>query len=271
MFGVDNGGYDGTTPLSYDKMTTDSAQNENNKAFPAISQAAYEAYTDLAFVAPDVALPAIVRQFAEDLDPSQLDAVGPTEAAIFRTPEGTPYIDVLSKKAPVVIDKNTKDYDTLKWEEELRAQLDQKKGQTKKLTPDEQSKVKAQISKESKIRQDVAVIEMRMKRGVGIIRSLATGPPTEAEQWMGPAVDLLIQVIRAGAGLILGDLPAKTFIKCSERISTRLGVLKPFIGVATLRIIGTLHLGAEYEAEDLGGKVYPRADNTHLTLYRLGY
>jgi hypothetical protein len=33
-------------------------------------------------------------------------------------------------------DKNTKDYDTLKWEEELRAQLAEKKGQSqKKLTP----------------------------------------------------------------------------------------------------------------------------------------
>ncbi|KAF2652310.1 translational activator [Lophiostoma macrostomum CBS 122681] len=246
------------------KLITEATTNEENKSFPAISEAAYKACTDLAFVAPEVALPAIVSQFREDLDPSQLDSVGPTEAAIFRTPEGTPYIDVLSKKAPVTIDKNTKDYDTLKWEEELRAQLAQKKGQAKKLTSDEQSKVNAQLSKESKIRQDISLIETRMKRGVGIIRNLATGPPTEAEQWMGPAVDLLIQIIRAGAGLILGDLPAISFIKCSDRISTRLGVLRPFIGVATLRIIGTLHLGEEYEAEDLG-------DLVTRVLYRLRF
>lgn len=195
----------------------------------------------------------MVQQFSTDLDPAQLNSIGPTEAAIFRTPEGTAYIDVLSKKVPVVLDKNTKDYDTLKWEEELRAQLAQKKGQTKKLTSDEQAKVNAQLAKESIIRHEVTATAMKMKRGVGIIESLATGPPTEAEQWMGPAVNLLIQVTRAGAGLILGDLPAAAFITCSQRTSTRLGVLRPFIGAATLRTIGTLQLSDEYEEENLGG------------------
>ena len=209
----------------------------------------------MAFVAPDKALSAIVRQFSVDLDPRQLESIGPTEAAIFRTPEGTAYIDVLSKKTTVVEDKNIKDYDTLKWEQELRAQLAQKKGQTKKLTADEQAKVNAQLAKESAIRKEIAAVEANMKRGVGIIQRLATGPPTEAEQWMGPAIDLLIQVIRAGAGLLLGDLPATAFIKCSERLSSRLGNFRPLIGVATLRTIGSIQLSEEYESEVLGGKL----------------
>lgn len=215
--------------------------------------AAYNAYTDIAFIAPEVGLPAVVGQLSQDLDPTQLESVGPTEVAMFRTPEGTAYINVLSKKAPVVIDKNIKDYDTLKWEEELRAQLAQKKGQAKKLTADEQAKVNAQLSKEAAIRSSVAAIERKMRRGVGIVQSLATGPPTEAEQWMGPAVNLLIQSIRAGVGLLLGDIPATAFIACSERISNRLGVLRPFVGVATLRTIGTIQLSDKYEDEDLGG------------------
>ncbi|KAF2028699.1 ARM repeat-containing protein [Setomelanomma holmii] len=226
-----------------------------NDPFPAISMAAYSSYTDIAFVAPDAALPAVVAQFSQDLDPKQLESVGPTEAAIFRTPEGTAYIDVLSKKAPVAIDKNTKDYDTLKWEEELRTQLAQKKGQTKKLSADEQAKVNAQLAKEAVIRNEVAATERRMRRGVGIVRSLATGPPTEAEQWMGPAVERLIHSIRSGAGLLLGDLPATAFIACSERISHRLGHLRPFVGVATLRTIGSIQLSDEYEKEDLGDLV----------------
>ncbi|KAL1597321.1 translational activator of GCN4 [Paraconiothyrium brasiliense] len=229
-------------------------QDQENNSFPSIVQAAYSAYTDLVFVAPDVALPVIVNQFSGDLDSRQLESIGPTEAAIFRTPEGTAYIDVLSKKAPITIDKNTKDYDTLKWEEELRAQLAQKTGQTKKLTADEQAKVKSQLTKEAAIRKEVAAIERKMRRGVGIIRSLATGPPTEAEQWMGPAVNFLIQAIRAGAGLILGDLPATAYIKLSEQASSRLGPFRPFVGIATLRTIGSIHLPAEYEAENLGGK-----------------
>ena len=216
--------------------------------------AAYSAYTDLAFVAPEAALPVIVKQFSQDLDPQQLESVGPQEAAIFRTPEGTAYVDVLSKKAPVAIDKNTKDYDTLKWEEELRAQLAQKQGtKPKKLTSEEQAKVNAQLAKESAIRKEVASTEQKMRRGVGIIKSLATGPPTEAEQWMGPAVDLLIHSIRAGAGLLLGDRPATTLIACSQRVSNRLGSIRPFIGVATLRTIGSIQLSVEYEGEPLGG------------------
>jgi hypothetical protein len=215
-------------------------------------------------VAPDAALPVIVKQFSQDLDPKQLESVGPVEAAIFRTPEGTAYVDVLSKKAPVAIDKNTKDYDTLKWEEELRAQLAQKQGKAKKLTPDEQAKVNAQLAKESAIRKEIASTERNMKRGVGIIQSLATGPPTEAEQWMGPAVDLLIHSIRAGAGLLLGDLPATSLIACSQRVSNRLGVLRPFIGVATLRTIGSIQLSDEYEQEDLG-------DLVTRVLYRLRF
>ncbi|KAF2001392.1 ARM repeat-containing protein [Amniculicola lignicola CBS 123094] len=242
----------------------DITTRRENDSFPNISQAAYAAYTDLAFVAPDKALPAIVEQFSDDLDPKQMDSVGPTEAAIFRTPEGTAYIDVLSKKGPTTLDKNTKDYDTLKWEEEVRAQLAQKKGQSKKLTPDEQAKVKAQLAKEATIRQEIKVIETNMKRGVGIIQKLATGPPTEAEQWMGPAINLLIQAIRAGAGLILGDLPADAYIKCSQRISHRLGVLRPFIGVGTLRTIGSIQLSEEYEQEDLG-------DLVTRVLYRLRF
>lgn len=234
-------------------------QSKQNESFPKINEAAYSAYTDMAFVAPDKALPAIVRQFSADLDPKQLEVVGPTEAAIFRTPEGTAYIDVLSKKSTVVVDKNVKDYDTLKWEEELRSQLAQKKGETKKLTADERAKVNAQLAKETAIRKEVAAVEMNMKRGVGIIQRLATGPPTEAEQWMGPAVDLLIHIIRAGGGLILGDLPATAYIKCSERLSSRLGIFKPFVGVATLRTIGSLQLSTEYEEEDLGGTLTTNA------------
>ncbi|KAF2257769.1 ARM repeat-containing protein [Lojkania enalia] len=246
------------------KLAISATTDKENENFSAIHQAAYSAYTDLAFVSPGAALPTVIEQFALDLNTSQLDTIGPTEAAIYRTPEGTAYVDVLSKKALVSLDKNTKDYDTLKWEEELRAQLAQKKGQTKKLTADEQAKVNAQLKKESIIRQEVASVVINMRRGVGIIQRLATGPPTEAERWMGPAVDLLIHAIRAGAGLILGDLPATAFISCSRRVSSRLGVLRPFIGVATLRTIGTMQLAAEYEEENLG-------DLVTRVLYRLRF
>lgn len=172
-----------------------------------------------------------------DLDPKQLQNIGPMEAAIYRTPEGTCFVDVLAKKgqnsAP---NKNTKDYDILKWEEELRSQLEQKKGQQRKLTAEETSKVNAQLKKESAIRSSIRAIEAKLLRGIGIIKSLATGPPTDATLWLGSAVGFILAVIDAGAGLVVGDVAPLAYVVCSEKVSTRLGPIRQFIGIATLRL-----------------------------------
>jgi hypothetical protein len=145
-------------------------EDAKRRSLPNFQAAAYGAMAELAFVAPEVMTPLIVAQISEDLESSQLHDIGPTEAAIYRTPEGTAFVDVLSKQENVqVISKNSKDYDTLKWEEELRASLASKKGTTKKLTPEEQAKVNAQLAKESEVRKNVAGIDVRLRRGIGII------------------------------------------------------------------------------------------------------
>ena len=136
--------------------------------------------------------PRVIQLLQQDLDPKQLDKVGPTEAAIFRTPEGTAFIDVLAKKSQSYEpNKNTKDYETSKWEDEIRAQLAQKKGQQKKLTPEENAKVNAQVSKEAAIRLQIRYLEARLLRGIGIVQSLVSGAPTKDQMWMGPAVEFI--------------------------------------------------------------------------------
>ena len=88
------------------------------KLLPAFQSAAFSAAAELAFVAPDELTPLIVAQIGKDLGPAQLADIGPTEAAIYRTPEGTPFIDVLSRQPQTQqVSKSSKDYDTLKWEE----------------------------------------------------------------------------------------------------------------------------------------------------------
>ena len=129
-----------------------------------------------------------MKLISHDLEPSQLKNVGPVEAAILRTPEGTCFVDVLAKKAQETVpNKNSKDYDLLKWEEELRSQIEKKKGQQRKLTADEVAKVKAQMKKEADIRENLQNVEARLMRGIGIIKALATGPPTDAALWLGEA------------------------------------------------------------------------------------
>ncbi|TGO34185.1 hypothetical protein BHYA_0208g00040 [Botrytis hyacinthi] len=241
------------------KQILDITSIQDSAAVPrskAVKDAAYNAAAELAFVAPEVMTARIVELVEQDLDATQLANVGPTEAAIFRTPEGTAFVDVLASKAQShTPNKNTKDYDTLKWEEDLRASLAKKKGQQKKLTPEETAKVKAQLSKESEIRRQIQALESRVLRGVGIIKSLATGPPTEASLWMGPAVRALVKVINAGAGLITGTAAPDAYILCAERVSSRIGILRSFIGLATLRAMNVPQLPPALTQEPLGALI----------------
>ncbi|KAG5773132.1 hypothetical protein H9Q72_000948 [Fusarium xylarioides] len=229
----------------------------------AIKKAAYNAAADLAFVAPETIIPRLLETLSRDLNAEQLHDIGPVEAAIFRTPEGTVFVDVLAKKSQQVLDKNKKDYDILKWEEELRSQLEKKKGQQKKLTPEENGKVNAQLKKESLIRQSITEIEARLLRGIGIIRSLATGPPTDAAQWLGTAVSLLIGIMDAGATMITGDAAPLAYITCAEKVTERLGSMRPFVGVAALRLRG-VSLAENYQEEAV-------EDLVTRVLYRLRF
>ncbi|KAF4480172.1 translation activator GCN1 [Fusarium agapanthi] len=229
----------------------------------AIKKAAYNAAADLAFVAPETIIPRLLETLSRDLNAEQLHDIGPVEAAIFRTPEGTVFVDVLAKKSQQVLDKNKKDYDILKWEEELRGQLEKKKGQQKKLTPEENAKVNAQLKKESLIRQSMTEIEARLLRGIGIIRSLATGPPTDAAQWLGTAVSLLIGIMDAGATMITGDAAPLAYITCAEKVTERLGSMRPFVGVAALRLRG-VSLAENFQEEAV-------EDLVTRVLYRLRF
>ncbi|EHK96768.1 putative Translational activator GCN1 [Glarea lozoyensis 74030] len=241
------------TAISRSKLGATSSPKASSQRSESVKKAAYNAAAELAFVAPDVVTPRLVDLIQKDLDSSQLAGVTPTEAAIFRTEEGTAFVDVLaSKSQSYVPNKNTKDYDTIKWEEELRAQLAQKKGQQKKLTPEESAKVKAQLKKEQEIRLNLRFVEARLLRGIGIIHSLATGPPTEARLWIGPAVKALVDVINAGAGLITGNAAPDAYTSCSETLAARIGVLRPFIGIATLRALEVPHLDEQLLQEPLG-------------------
>ncbi|PHH67394.1 hypothetical protein CDD81_164 [Ophiocordyceps australis] len=226
-----------------------------------IKKAAYQASAELAFVAPEAVIPRLIDLIGHDLDANKLANIGPMEAAIFRTPEGTCFVDVLAKKSQdAVPNKNNKDYDILKWEEELRTQLQQKKGQQRKLNADETAKVNAQLKKESEIRASVGQVEAQLKRGIGIIEALNTGPPTDATLWLGHAVRLLLGVIDSGASLVIGDAASLAFVGCSNQVTARLGAIRSFIGAATLRNRGVAlqHVYNDEPLEELVTRVLYR-------------
>ncbi|KIW26706.1 uncharacterized protein PV07_06517 [Cladophialophora immunda] len=225
--------------------------------------AACNSAATLAFVAPDVFTSALIRQFREDLDPVQLEAVGPTEALIARAPEGSVVVDVLGQQTNGILEnKNQKDYDVLKWEEEIRAQLAKKKGAPqKKLTADQQAKVDAQLKHESATRARVRSVSSHIRRGARFIESLAHGPPTDAGLWMSPAITALVRSLEGGAALIVENELVSAYLACSDKISDRLGNMRLFVGVATLRSLRSAnvpeHLCVEPLAE-LGTRVLYR-------------
>jgi hypothetical protein len=228
--------------------------------------AACNAAATLAFVAPDSFTPTLVHQFQTDLDPAQMDGVGPTEALIARAPEGTLVVDVLGQQANGVVDnKNQKDYDVLKWEEEIRSQLAKKKGApAKKLTAEQQAKVNAQLAHENATRAKIRLVSSNIRRGAKFVEGLARGPPTDARTWMSPAITALLDALETGAALIVDDEIVTAYLSCSEKVSERLGNMRPFIGVATLRSYRNANVPDELAVE-------PLADLGTRVLYRLRF
>ncbi|KAL8808756.1 MAG: hypothetical protein Q9200_004054 [Gallowayella weberi] len=218
-----------------------------------VRAAASDAAAELAFVSPDTMIPRIVQDVVQDLSAAAVRSYSPTDFAIARTSQGTTFIDVLSTKTnDLSIDKNTKDYDTLRWEAELRSQLASKKGQERKLTADEKAKVDAQLKREEVIRRNVLALEERLRRGVGLINALTKGPPTDPSMWFGPCSTALLDIIKAGAGLVMGNVAEMAYLDLSRLIATRLGSLREFVGVAILRAVGTPSLPDNMKQEPLG-------------------
>ncbi|KAL8651059.1 MAG: hypothetical protein Q9226_004872, partial [Calogaya cf. arnoldii] len=230
-----------------------------------VNTAASGAAAELAFVAPETIIPLLVEEIEQDLSADKVLSCSPTDIAIARTPKGTTFIDVLSAKSKDrAIDKNTKDYDTLKWEAEVRSQLASKKGQERKLSADEKAKVDAQLKKEAAIRTSILALEEKLMRGVGLISALTNGPPTDPGMWFRPCSKALLDIITAGVGLLLGGHAEMAYLDLASLIAPRLGSLQNFVGLATLRALGTSALPANMEQEPLG-------DIVTRVLYRLQF
>lgn len=218
-----------------------------------VTIACHTTFAELAFVAPDTIIPLLVEQVKSDLQLGEFRNYSPTDFAIARTPAGTTFLDVLStNRNNEIPDKAHNDYELLKWEAELRAEQAAKRGIQKKLTADEQAKVKTQLMKEASIRSNVISLERKLQRGIGCIKGLAVGPPTESEIWMGPMLKVLIDIIQAGVGLLVEDSANNAFIACANLVTSRLGSLRQFIGIATLRALNSSHIPEYLLQESLG-------------------
>lgn len=231
-------------------------QPRDRSLFHELQSAACSAAAQLAFIEPDEALPLLINQVMEDLDPGILLGLGSTDRMIADTPPDVTFVDVVSTKPQAIGNhKNSKEYDTMKWEAEIRAQVAQKRGVQRKLTTDEKARVQEQLAKEAYIRSKVKNAQSGLLRGSGILYNLATGPPTPTIRWINQGSVALLNVIQADADLFTSDATTNAFLALSDLCSARLGNLRKFIGVAVLRATRHARLPLEYQEETLGSLV----------------
>lgn len=206
-----------------------------------VFQAACKAFASIGFVAPEIISPRIADLLQKDLSTDVLDDLDLQSLAIWRGSESEPVVDVLSdQKTTRSEDKNDRDYATRKWEEGLKKELEKKKG-PKKLSREEQLKVKEQLTKEAEIRASINRGIRKYFRALNVIRAFTIDSPRDVlseggSRWFFEAVTGLLNVATHQFSVaFFGDSVCKTFIDASHIITSRLGVLKELAGVASLR------------------------------------
>ncbi|KAK9239459.1 armadillo-type protein [Lipomyces kononenkoae] len=248
---VDPGRLVAAKTIELQAVVTASAANDEQSE--RTLDAAMKAAATLAFVSPDVFAPFVRDKFIEDLDASRLDGITEEDVRIWRTPDGVLCIDVLNSNSDKSsVNKNAKDYANLKWEAEVRAELAKKAapGQ-KKLTKDEQSKVNEQLAREKAIRGRLQDAYWHVCRGVKLIHFLCAGTNNGPEIWFGPATESLVAALQNNISLLLGSLGIDTYLELAEKLNTRVGPLRKFIGVSLLRAINVTGVDKSLAEESL--------------------
>ncbi|EMG49432.1 hypothetical protein G210_5806 [Candida maltosa Xu316] len=186
------------------------------------SPEAIKAIVDLAFIQPEMIQPIVSLL---DFDTNELE-FDDQEIKIYEAPEGELVVNVLSEKQ---LDKNTKDYEIKKWEESIKKELKQ----PKKLSKEEQALVNEQLAKESEIRNRVANVVNKVNFVISLIIQLTNQAKlvnNGANLWFPAAVNKLLALPHSSL-----FNPVDAFLNMAELLSSRIGILKKFIGVATLR------------------------------------
>ena len=210
------------------------------------------AYT--CFINPDVAVPFVINFFQDCLVSDQLSKYKDEDFTIWSGEEGTMVIDVLEKKnAKQLSNKNTKDYETLKWEQKVRKE--QSKKTVKKYTKEEKVLVDEQLAKEASIRLEIDNIIRRLTNGITVIGFLSNQAKivdNGSGVWFPSSVSALLSLIREkNCSRLLRQKALDVFLTLSENISERLGGVKLYIGVAILRIYKVSNIPENLLAEPL--------------------
>lgn len=220
-------------------VADDAAKNNDDTMLGAAASAA----ATLSFINSSTITPKLVDIIVAGLDVSQFPEFDDDSLKIWNTPEGELANDPFETKKVYAENKNSKDYETKKWEESLRKEIAAKKGSSKpKYTKDQQVKVTEQLKKESQIRKSLKAIHARVHRSLALVSKLSflsTTAYNGVEIWFPPTYKSLLDLLRTGPILSIFDgEPSRVFIGLSINISDRVGSRRDITGVGILRALG---------------------------------
>ncbi|KAH8110478.1 ARM repeat-containing protein [Phellopilus nigrolimitatus] len=225
-----------------------------------LSNARDDAVTTLSFVAPDVIIPVLVTQIKDDLSPSKFASFSDEHIEIWKTPEGTLYIDVLSSNQNQTVQTKGKDAAIEKWEAELRASLASKKPtndstRAKALSKQDKVLVASQLRTESEVRKRVDKVYKDAKRGLDLIHSVVEARVDDLGVYFSDVVVLLLEGIVRGGAALLGKDIFDGYLGLGRFCAERLESLHTWIGVATLRCRKNELVPEELQVEPLNALV----------------
>jgi hypothetical protein len=185
----------------------------------------------LAFVSPGVVLPRVVEQLRADVNPDLINTLSDSDLGIWSTPEGTTFVNgrvvilliydrtlsvcyvVLSSKKSDVGPTKGKDAEIARWEADIRNSLASKKATaTTTLSKQDQTLLKAQLEKESAVRQRVARVKTNLLRGLQFIRSLVSSGVQDFRLYISTVASLLLDGALRKGSILVGYEAVQTYL-----------------------------------------------------------
>lgn len=197
---------------------------------------------ELSFILPDQMGPKIADKLVQFLNTDTMLDISAEMLKIWAGNDGELVVDVLNVPKSKELNKNSRDYETRRWEEEIRSELAAKKKNLslQRLTKEERLLVEEQLAKESEIRHDIDARINKIETALQVIKKLtedAAQVSNGARFWYPIAVMNLLNLAQLdNSRTLVGNGVIDTFVQLSSMLSGRLGTLRSFVGIATLRV-----------------------------------
>ncbi|KAF7308577.1 TOG domain-containing protein [Mycena chlorophos] len=221
-----------------------------------LPDASYNALSTAVFVAPDLLLPRLAKQLQADIDTITLQALTEEELGMWRMPEGTAFVDVLSSsKNESKVPQKGKDFEMARWEAEVRKTLDSKKAAGATLTKQQQAQLQAQLAREAAVRERVNNVKANLIRGLAFVRSIVASSTEKLRVYVPTIADLLLDgALRKGV-LLVGDVALETYLDLAKCCSDRLDTFRLWLAIATLRSLQIDAVPEDMRAEPLNNLI----------------